>query len=121
MQEKAEMSKELEKAEQVAEEVDATIERYRSVGKVIIDHVKTFVEMIRAAVRGENIPIVTIIAIAGALTYLIWPMDSIPDFIPGVGLLDDALVIGAVALAAKADMDLFKDQKKKEESSGTSD
>jgi len=30
-----------------------------------------------------------------ALTYLISPIDSIPDFIPGVGLMDDAFLLAA--------------------------
>ena len=33
--------------------------------------------------------------IVGALSYLIFPVDLIPDFIPAVGLADDATVIAA--------------------------
>ncbi len=33
--------------------------------------------------------------IVGALSYLIFPVDLIPDFIPVVGLVDDASVIAA--------------------------
>ena len=33
--------------------------------------------------------------IVGALSYLIFPIDLIPDFIPVVGLADDASVIAA--------------------------
>jgi uncharacterized membrane protein YkvA (DUF1232 family) len=30
-------------------------------------------------------------------TYIALPIDLIPDFVPGIGLLDDALVAGAAA------------------------
>lgn len=36
------------------------------------------------------------LAIAGALAYVVLPIDVIPDFIPGVGFLDDVFVIGMV-------------------------
>jgi uncharacterized membrane protein YkvA (DUF1232 family) len=34
--------------------------------------------------------------IAGALAYVVFPIDIIPDFILGVGFLDDAFVLGFV-------------------------
>ncbi len=33
---------------------------------------------------------------AAALIYFVLPTDVVPDFIPGIGLLDDALVLGAL-------------------------
>ncbi len=38
----------------------------------------------------------TYLMIAGALAYVVFPIDIIPDFILGVGFLDDAFVIGIV-------------------------
>jgi uncharacterized membrane protein YkvA (DUF1232 family) len=38
----------------------------------------------------------TYLMIAGALAYVVFPLDVIPDFIPGVGFLDDAFVLGFV-------------------------
>jgi len=38
----------------------------------------------------------TYLTIAGALAYVVFPIDIIPDFIPGVGFLDDAFVLGFV-------------------------
>lgn len=37
----------------------------------------------------------------GALLYTISPIDAIPDFIPGLGLLDDAGVIAAAVASLK--------------------
>ena len=38
----------------------------------------------------------TYLMIAGALAYVVFPIDIIPDFILGVGFLDDAFVLGVV-------------------------
>jgi uncharacterized membrane protein YkvA (DUF1232 family) len=38
----------------------------------------------------------TYLIIAGALAYVVFPIDIIPDFILGVGFLDDAFVLGFV-------------------------
>jgi uncharacterized membrane protein YkvA (DUF1232 family) len=32
-----------------------------------------------------------------AVAYALWPLDAIPDFVPGIGWLDDVGVLGAVA------------------------
>ena len=38
----------------------------------------------------------TYLTIAGALAYVVMPFDVIPDFIPGVGFIDDIFVVGMV-------------------------
>jgi uncharacterized membrane protein YkvA (DUF1232 family) len=38
----------------------------------------------------------TWLLIAGALAYAVMPMDVIPDFIPGMGFVDDGFVIASV-------------------------
>ena len=65
--------------------------------------------------RYKEVPWKTIAAISGAILYFANPMDLVPDFIPGLGFLDDASVIGfALKLV---DEDLKKYQVWKEESS----
>ena len=46
--------------------------------------------------------------IAGALGYLLSPMDLIPDFIPGLGLVDDAGVIGACLKIVRPQLERYK-------------
>ncbi len=41
----------------------------------------------------ERVPRRTKLALAGLAAYIISPWDLIPDFIPGVGQLDDAIVL----------------------------
>ena len=65
--------------------------------------------MIRSYIKNEYtvIPIGVIISILGAVLYFVMPVDLIPDFIPGVGYLDDAAVIGSVLMLVKSDVDEF--------------
>jgi hypothetical protein len=43
------------------------------------------------------LPLRRILAILAALLYVISPVDVVPDFIPGLGWLDDLLVLGLLA------------------------
>ena len=48
------------------------------------------------------------LTIAGALAYVILPIDIIPDFIPGVGWLDDLFVIGMVKKSITEEMKRYR-------------
>jgi uncharacterized membrane protein YkvA (DUF1232 family) len=48
------------------------------------------------------------IAIAGALAYAVLPIDVIPDFIPGVGFVDDVFVIGMVMKSISDEIARYK-------------
>lgn len=43
----------------------------------------------------KDIPLNSILAAIGALIYFLTPLDIIPDFIVGIGVLDDAFVLNA--------------------------
>ena len=62
-----------------------------------IGQVKTFFRMIKAYSKKEykEVPVSTIVSIIMTLLYIFSPIDLIPDFLPVVGLLDDAAVLGA--------------------------
>ena len=55
---------------------------------VLIALVKAFLEK-----RYLEIPIGSVIAIVGALIYFLSPIDLVPDFLPAIGLVDDAAVL----------------------------
>lgn len=63
-------------------------------GKYLSD-VPVLVSLVRAYVNKsyQEIPIGSIIAIIGALIYVLNPFDIVPDFLPGIGIIDDAAVI----------------------------
>lgn len=58
---------------------------------------KTFFRMLKEYFTGryKEVPVATIVSIIMTLLYVFSPVDLIPDFIPVVGLLDDATVMGA--------------------------
>lgn len=71
----------------------------------------TFIEMIKANLNGTytNAPNRSIIFALAAVIYFINPFDLIPDFLVGIGLLDDIGVVSFVLKAIKKDLDKFKE------------
>lgn len=59
-----------------------------------------------------KIPYGSIVAIVAALIYFISPIDFMPDFIPFLGCIDDAFVIGLVLKQIEADINLYKEYTK---------
>lgn len=55
-----------------------------------------------------DIPIGTIIAIISALTYLVSPIDIIPDSIPILGYFDDAAVVAACWKLVESDVEEYE-------------
>ena len=53
--------------------------------------------------------------IAGALAYVIFPIDVIPDFIPGVGFIDDIFVLGYVVKTFRDEIERYKAFKESQE------
>ena len=70
---------------------------------------QTVIRMIRAYARGEykQMPWRTLLSLTGALLYLVAPIDIIPDFLPGLGLLDDIWLLTKVFSLAGKDIENF--------------
>lgn len=65
-----------------------TLSKYVELGRIMIS-------MLKDVKNGnyKNIPWFTIATIVMALLYVLNPMDIVPDFIPGVGYIDDVAVL----------------------------
>ena len=50
----------------------------------------------------------TWLIIAGALAYAVLPVDVIPDFIPGVGFIDDVFVLSVAMKSIKDEIERYK-------------
>ena len=57
-------------------------------------YIPVFASLLKSYVSGEykNIPLGSVLAVLSALIYFVSPIDVIPDVIPGIGYVDDALV-----------------------------
>ena len=55
----------------------------------------------------RKIPFRMVASIAGAMLYLVSPLDIVPDWVPFGGLLDDALVLAAIFTLSRSDLDEY--------------
>lgn len=69
-----------------------------------------FVDMLRSYLKKEYtaIPLTALVAIVAALIYFVAPVDLIPDFLPGIGHIDDAAVIAFALKQVKSTVDTYK-------------
>ncbi len=82
--------------------------------KEFADDVKLFFCMLKDffTKKYTNVPIGTIMSIAGTLLYAFLSFDIIPDFIPVVGYLDDASMVALCIKMAKTDLEKYRMWKK---------
>jgi len=75
----------------------------------------TFISLIKDYVTGKytQIPFWIIAAIVAAILYVLSPVDLIPDFIPGLGYVDDGLVMAACIKMIERDLTSYKAWKEK--------
>ncbi|MDP4163640.1 MAG: DUF1232 domain-containing protein, partial [Bacillota bacterium] len=52
-------------------------------------------------------------AVIGSVIYFVSPIDLVPDFIAGLGFLDDAAVIGFTLKKISGDLERYKEWKEK--------
>jgi uncharacterized membrane protein YkvA (DUF1232 family) len=68
--------------------------------------------MIRAYIEGEyrEIPWKSMVIILASLIYFVNPFDLIPDFIPGIGFIDDISIILMVFKSVEEDILKFQEK-----------
>ena len=75
------------------------------------------VELVRAYIKKEytEIPLGSIIGLVSALIYFFSPVDLIPDVLPGIGYIDDVMVIAIAMKFVYTDFEDFKKWKAEKE------
>ena len=91
------------------DEIKKLFKRVKVLAKYFNDLCEIF-ELLRDRITGayKETPWRTIAALTGALIYVLSPIDLILDFIPGIGFLDDALVIGLAIKLAQPDLEKYR-------------
>ena len=62
-----------------------------------------------------NLPLATILASVAGILYLVLPIDALADFIPVLGWLDDAAVLGFVIATEQKDINEYLEWKVSQE------
>lgn len=70
-------------------------------------------ELVKAWTKGDYRKISTssLLTIIGAIIYFVSPIDFVPDFIAGLGIIDDAAVIAFTVKQVSTDLEKFKEWK----------
>ena len=72
-------------------------------------YLQAMLRLIRAYYRGEyrNIKFANLVLIIGAIIYVLDPWDLMPDWIPGLGFIDDATVLAFAVQKTREALDDF--------------
>ena len=74
------------------------------------EKLQLFVDLVQAYSKGEyrNVAPSTILTIIGAIIYFVSPLDVVPDFLVGLGIVDDAAVISFTLKKLSVEINEFK-------------
>lgn len=91
------------------DEVRKLFKRVKVLSKYLNDLCEIF-ELLRDRVTAtyKETPWRVVAALVGALLYVLSPLDLFLDFLPIIGYLDDAVVVGLAIEFAQADLDRYR-------------
>jgi len=98
-----------EKMENLFQEFEKKLKLIPKIGKRASD-VAVLLSMLRAYIKKQytDVSIATILAAVAGLIYVVNPMDIVPEYILGVGVLDDAAIVGIILQAMHMDLNKYK-------------
>ena len=78
--------------------------------EAVWDDLSILMRLLKSYCKGEyrTIPISTLLILVTTVIYFVMPIDLIPDVLIGMGLLDDATLIGITLKSFQADLQKFK-------------
>ncbi len=85
------------------------LEMLRMIGRLWSD-LPLLVRLLKAWKNGRyrGLSVRTLASLAAALLYVLSPVDLIPDFLPGIGLIDDAAVLMLLLHSMAQDLAAFR-------------
>lgn len=97
-----------EKLASMLEKLKQKMKTLPMVGSVLAN-VPTMFRLLNSYLKGEytDIPRKDLIIVVSALSYLISPIDLVPDFIPVIGLMDDMAIISVCIKATKTELEKY--------------
>jgi len=112
-EEAEEMIKKPDKVEDFLNQLEEKLKLIPKIGKTL-SMLPILISLVRDYInkKYDKVPVGTIIAIIGALLYVFNPLDLVPDSIPGVGLVDDAIVITVCLKLVRSDVDDYEEWKR---------
>ena len=107
--EATEVLKDTQKATKLVEKLEKKLKNAKL--NEALESVPILISCLKSYIKREytEIPVGTMIAIVSALIYWVSPWDLIPDYIPGIGQIDDAAVVMVCLTMVKADLDEYKE------------
>jgi uncharacterized membrane protein YkvA (DUF1232 family) len=99
------------KTEHLLDEAARKARREKGLVGEFADDLGALLRLLRAWVRGQYrvVPWKTIVLALVAVIYFVDPFDLVPDFVPLVGYVDDAGVIGFVLRSIGKDLKVFQE------------
>ena len=82
---------------------DGPLGRFKTDAELLVGVVKDY-----WAGDYREMPYLSIAAVAFALLYVLNPVDLIPDFIPVIGVMDDAAVVGVCLMMIEQDLHNYR-------------
>ncbi|WP_409509654.1 YkvA family protein [Bacillus spizizenii] len=78
--------------------------------KKCIQHITVFFQMLRDWRNGDypRSQVKTLFLLTAAILYIVMPLDVIPDVILGLGIIDDAAVLGLIWMLIKKEMSQYE-------------
>ncbi|MFH0345405.1 YkvA family protein [Bacillus sp. SW14] len=78
--------------------------------KKCIQHITVFFQMLRDWRNGDypHSQVKTLLLLTAAILYIVMPLDIIPDVIFGLGIIDDAAVLGLIWTLIKKEMSRYE-------------